>query len=245
MSNPKRSQGRRKIEMKKITKKSNLQVTFTKRRKGLFQKASELSTLCGAEITLIVFSPGEKAFSFGHPSVNDVIDRYQMRAPTQNSEIMNLIEAHRSANVRDLNEHLTRTNAELEMEKKRSDDLNQMLKEAQAQSWLASPIDAMNIAQLDQLKLCLEVLKKSVTPLVEKQHAAKDASLNPPSQVFSVGSSSNNRMLLHQPPCPPPSQVFHVPQQQVLQNHPSMLSMMMHHPNFNNVGGFGPGDGFF
>ncbi|CAL0303070.1 unnamed protein product [Lupinus luteus] len=220
MSNPKRSEGRRKIEMKKITKKSSLQVTFTKRRKGLFQKASELSTLCGAEITVIVFSPGEKAFSFGHPSVNAVIDRYQMRAPKQNSELMNLIEAHRSANVRDLNEHLTQTNVELEMEKKRSDDLNQMVKEAQAHSWLASPIDDMNIAQLDRFKLCLE--------------------------VYSDGASSNNRMLLHQPPCPPPpSQVFHVPQQQVFQNHPSMLSMMMHHPNFNNVGGFGPGGGYF
>ncbi|KAE9617501.1 hypothetical protein Lal_00035034 [Lupinus albus] len=242
MSNPKRSQGRRKIEMKKIAKKSSLQVTFTKRRKGLFQKASELSTLCGAEITLIVFSPGEKVFSFGHPSVNAVIDRYQMRVPTQNSEIMNLIEAQRSVNVRELNEHLTGTNAELEMEKKRSDDLNQMRKEAQEQFWWASPIDDMNIAQLDQFKLCLEVLKKSVTPLVEKQLA----SLNPPSQVYSGSSSSNNCMLLHQPPCHPPSQVFHVPQQQVFQNQPSMLSMMMHHPNFDNdVGGFGPGGGFF
>ncbi|KAK1577760.1 hypothetical protein Q3G72_024568 [Acer saccharum] len=47
---------RQKIEIKKIDNTSARQVTFSKRRRGLFKKAHELSTLCDAEIALIVFS---------------------------------------------------------------------------------------------------------------------------------------------------------------------------------------------
>lgn len=73
---PKPSKGRKKIEIKKITNKSSQQVTFSKRRSGLFKKASELCVLCGAHIAIIVFSPVHKIFCFGHPNVDFVIDRY-------------------------------------------------------------------------------------------------------------------------------------------------------------------------
>ncbi|KAK4402177.1 Agamous-like MADS-box protein [Sesamum angolense] len=63
-----KGKGRRKVDMVKIETETNLQVTFSKRRAGLFKKASELSTLCGAEIALLVFSPGNKAHSFGTPA---------------------------------------------------------------------------------------------------------------------------------------------------------------------------------
>lgn len=72
----KKSLGRQKIPMKKIEKESSLQVSFSKRKSSLFKKASELSILCGVNISVIVFSPGGKAFSFGHPSVESVVNRY-------------------------------------------------------------------------------------------------------------------------------------------------------------------------
>lgn len=71
----KKSKGRQKVEMVKMPNESNLQVTFSKRRTGLFKKASELCTLCGADIAIIVFSPGKKVFSFGHPCVETIVDR--------------------------------------------------------------------------------------------------------------------------------------------------------------------------
>ncbi|KAL8460881.1 hypothetical protein ACS0TY_031600 [Phlomoides rotata] len=70
----KKTLGRRRIEIKKIEKRSNLQVTFTKRRTGLFKKANELSLLCGAQIVILVQSPGGKIYSFGHPSVENSIN---------------------------------------------------------------------------------------------------------------------------------------------------------------------------
>lgn len=73
----KRTRGRQKIPIEKIAKKSNLQVTFSKRRAGLFKKARELSTLSGAQVAIIVESPGGKHFSFGTPSVDSVIHRFE------------------------------------------------------------------------------------------------------------------------------------------------------------------------
>nr|XP_009598941.1 agamous-like MADS-box protein AGL62 [Nicotiana tomentosiformis] len=73
------SKGRQKIEMTKISKESNFLVTFTKRRSGLFKNDSELCILCGVEIAIIVFCPGHKVFSFGHPNVESIMDRFLSR----------------------------------------------------------------------------------------------------------------------------------------------------------------------
>lgn len=69
-------QGRRRINIEKIVDKSKQQVTFCKRRKGIFTKASELCTLCNAEVAILTFSSAGKIFSFGHPSADQVVNRY-------------------------------------------------------------------------------------------------------------------------------------------------------------------------
>ena len=55
---------RRKIQIKKIDNTTARQVTFSKRRRGLFKKAFELSTLCDAEIGLMVFSATGRLFEY-------------------------------------------------------------------------------------------------------------------------------------------------------------------------------------
>ncbi|XP_034697250.1 agamous-like MADS-box protein AGL23 [Vitis riparia] len=72
----KKNMGRRKIEIRKIKKKSSLEVTFSKRRTGFFKKVDKLYVLCGAKVTVIVFSPGGRAFVFGYPIANVVVDRF-------------------------------------------------------------------------------------------------------------------------------------------------------------------------
>ncbi|XP_059445214.1 MADS-box protein JOINTLESS-like isoform X2 [Corylus avellana] len=68
---------RRKLEMKKIENTTARQVTFSKRRRGLFKKALELSTLCDADLALLVFSATGKLFDFSSPSMQQVIERRQ------------------------------------------------------------------------------------------------------------------------------------------------------------------------
>lgn len=54
---------RRKIEIKKIEDKAKKQVTFSKRRKGLFKKAKELSIMCGAQVGIIAISDTNKLYT--------------------------------------------------------------------------------------------------------------------------------------------------------------------------------------
>ncbi|XP_030943093.1 MADS-box protein SVP-like isoform X1 [Quercus lobata] len=69
---------RRKIQIKKIDNTTARQVTFSKRRRGLFKKAFELSTLCDAEIGLVVFSATGKLFEFASSSMQQVIERHNL-----------------------------------------------------------------------------------------------------------------------------------------------------------------------
>ncbi|KAG6430195.1 hypothetical protein SASPL_108257 [Salvia splendens] len=78
-SNDTKTLGRRKIPMRKIENKLSLQVAFTKRRGGLFRKATELSILCGAEVAILVQSPAQKLYAFGHPALIDRIDPISLR----------------------------------------------------------------------------------------------------------------------------------------------------------------------
>ncbi|KAF2292955.1 hypothetical protein GH714_034261 [Hevea brasiliensis] len=58
---------REKIQIKKIDNATARQVTFSKRRRGLFKKAEELSVLCDADVALIVFSSTGKLFEGQQP----------------------------------------------------------------------------------------------------------------------------------------------------------------------------------
>ncbi|KDP37620.1 hypothetical protein JCGZ_06963 [Jatropha curcas] len=168
--------GRQKVEMVKMPNESNLQVTFSKRRSGLFKKASELCTLCGVEISIIVFSPGKKVFSFGHPSVETVIERFIARNPPQSSPTLQLIQAHRNASVRELNVQLTQVLNQLDFEKKKGEELSQNRNDNKKEYWWEGPIEELDFTQLKQLKMSLEELKKNVAKqadkvLVQNSHA--------------------------------------------------------------------------
>lgn len=55
---------REKIQIRKIDNATARQVTFSKRRRGLFKKAEELSVLCDADVALIIFSSTGKLFEY-------------------------------------------------------------------------------------------------------------------------------------------------------------------------------------
>ncbi|KAA3466652.1 MADS-box protein SVP-like isoform X5 [Gossypium australe] len=70
---------REKIKIKKIDNLTARQVTFSKRRRGLFKKAEELSVLCDAEVALIIFSATGKLFEFASSSMKDILGRYNLQ----------------------------------------------------------------------------------------------------------------------------------------------------------------------
>ncbi|KAL6596083.1 hypothetical protein ACP70R_047447 [Stipagrostis hirtigluma subsp. patula] len=67
---------RGKIALKRIENPTSRQVTFSKRRSGLFKKANELAILCDAEVGLLVFSSTGRLYDFASTSIKSVIERY-------------------------------------------------------------------------------------------------------------------------------------------------------------------------
>ena len=55
---------RKKIKIKKIDYLPARQVTFSKRRRGFFKKAAELSVLCESEVAVVIFSATGKLFDY-------------------------------------------------------------------------------------------------------------------------------------------------------------------------------------
>nr|AIZ95410.1 MADS14 [Apostasia odorata] len=71
--------GRGRIEIKKIENPTNRQVTYSKRRLGIMKKAKELSVLCDAHVSLLMFSSTGKLADYCSPSTNikGIMERYQ------------------------------------------------------------------------------------------------------------------------------------------------------------------------
>nr|VDC85785.1 unnamed protein product [Brassica oleracea] len=86
--------GRKKLEIKRIENKSSRQVTFSKRRSGLVEKARQLSVLCDASIALLVVSSSGKLYSF---SAGDNLVRILDRYGKQHADDLNALDLQSKA----------------------------------------------------------------------------------------------------------------------------------------------------
>ncbi|GAA5968838.1 hypothetical protein JCM11641_000752 [Rhodosporidiobolus odoratus] len=68
--------GRRKISIAPIADDRNRQVTFLKRKNGLFKKAYELGVLCSADVAVVVFNANGKLFEFHSGDMDAILLRY-------------------------------------------------------------------------------------------------------------------------------------------------------------------------
>ncbi|XP_042513940.1 agamous-like MADS-box protein AGL62 [Macadamia integrifolia] len=161
----KQGKGRRKIEIKKIDRKSSLQVTFSKRRGGLFSKASELSILCGSEIAIIVSSPsGNNVYSFGSPSVTSVVERFLNHRNTVPPPI-----AVGDVGIDELNREYVEVMEQLEVEKKRSKSLEEEARQTQDERpWWEAPIHDMGLVELRCLSRSMEEFRNNVAERVNE-----------------------------------------------------------------------------
>ncbi|CAI0451926.1 unnamed protein product [Linum tenue] len=162
--------GRRKIEMKMVTDRSCRQVTFSKRRTGLFKKANELATLCAVQIAIIVFSPGGKPFSFGNPGVEPVVGRFLNRGDEHHD---GQSEPSGSATGRSerLVEELNGIQRRIQLEKKRGEALEKALARAKASaaaagggsdSLISRSVEEMGMEELVEMRRRLVDLREQL-----------------------------------------------------------------------------------
>ncbi|XP_059294830.1 agamous-like MADS-box protein AGL29 [Lycium ferocissimum] len=64
------------MEMKFVESKNARCVAFSKRKKSLFKIVDGLSTMSGANIGALLFSPSGKAYSHSSTSIEEIIDKY-------------------------------------------------------------------------------------------------------------------------------------------------------------------------
>ncbi|MCI21249.1 agamous-like MADS-box protein AGL62-like [Trifolium medium] len=103
--------GRRKIEMEYLKDKDARYVAFSKRKNGLFKKASQLSTLCNARVGVFGFTPGGKPFAFGSPTFQAVTNEYLNEGQGESSN--QNVENSENENLINLNEQLMDVTKEL------------------------------------------------------------------------------------------------------------------------------------
>lgn len=144
----KTSKGRPKVVLEKIENEEARKVSFSKRRGGLFKKAMELHTLCGAETAIVVFSPSGKPYSIGHPSVEAVTNRFLGENSTPEPSYVG---AYRDTKLQKLNEEYGELLDQLETEKNKAEKHKEEMEADQNQPWWEQPIENLEFQQLELL----------------------------------------------------------------------------------------------
>ncbi|PON39940.1 MADS-box transcription factor [Parasponia andersonii] len=166
--------GRRKIEMKMVKGSSCRQVTFSKRRTGLFKKANELATLCGAEVGVVVFSPGGKPFSFGQPNVESIADRFLNQEPKTTTTTASSSSSRKKNNktMEKLNQQLNDCVKQLHEEKLRGEALDKGIAEAKGLFFANNSTEELGATELAKLKAGMEELRERVKERVGEMEAS-------------------------------------------------------------------------
>uniref|UniRef100_M1DXE4 Mads box protein n=1 Tax=Solanum tuberosum TaxID=4113 RepID=M1DXE4_SOLTU len=68
--------GHQKIPMAKIENEDDLYSSFSKHRETLYKKASDMIGKYEIDVGIITFSPSNNPFSFFHPTIDVVVDRF-------------------------------------------------------------------------------------------------------------------------------------------------------------------------
>ncbi|KAL2477436.1 MADS-box protein SVP [Forsythia ovata] len=191
---------RQKIQIKKIDNLTARQVTFSKRRRGVFKKAQELSTLCDAEIALIVFSATGKLFHYSSSSMMQLIERH--RGLSENSDKLGqpslqlLKENNSYAMLSKMLVDKTRELRQLMGEELQGLDMDELIKlEKMVDGGLNHVVEAKNDKCLKEISL----LKKKESKLMEenaklkKQAEKSEGTGNGIEQSNSSDCTSNSR----------------------------------------------------
>ena len=199
----KKSMGRKKIQIKPIENEAARQACFSKRRQGLFKKASELSILCGAMVAAVVFSGSGRSFSFGHPSIDEIISRF-LNSVNPNGPAPGGPSHDNGGAVSDavnkLNMELLELEQSLESEKKKKERLQEATEKLMGErmmQWLTANIFELGLDELQEFQKKLEeihvVVKEKINQVLVQARPYTPAGSLPqlPMEIASTSQSAN------------------------------------------------------
>ncbi|XP_039690523.1 MADS-box protein AGL24 isoform X4 [Medicago truncatula] len=161
---------RQKIKIKKIDNATARQVTFSKRRRGIFKKAEELSILCDAEVGLVIFSTTGKLYEYASSNMKDIITRYGQQS-----------------------HHITKLDKPLQVqvEKNMPAELNKEVADRtqQLRGMKSEDFEGLNLEGLQQLEKSLESGLKRVIEMKEIMLEEENKHLKQKMAMLSMGKS--------------------------------------------------------
>ncbi|KAK2657083.1 hypothetical protein Ddye_010135 [Dipteronia dyeriana] len=160
--------GRGKIEIKRIENATNRQVTYSKRRNGIFKKAQELTVLCDAKVSLIMFSNTGKFHEFisNSTSTKKMFDQYQK---TMGTDIWATHYARMQESLRKLKEINNKLRREIRQ--RIGEDLDGLSFEEMRnlEQKMTANVDVVRDRKYHVIKTQTETYKKKVRNLEERQ----------------------------------------------------------------------------
>ncbi|KAI3830647.1 hypothetical protein MKW92_011919 [Papaver armeniacum] len=181
--------GRRKIKIEKITNKSRLQVTFSKRRKGLFKKATELSVLIWCRNCTHCFSPARRPYVSGNPDL--IINRFVNNNNGEASEIQKDDDEEQRRYMKVKREpKLSPAGKPYEKRVFLDSLINSDLGTGNDKSWWDSYMNGLNLDELIQMRRDMENLQKCVS---ERSHDLKMMNSNVASSSSCSSSSYEDK----------------------------------------------------
>ncbi|CAN0875709.1 Agamous-like MADS-box protein AGL29 [Linum grandiflorum] len=147
--------------MKMVKDKSSRQVTFSKRRTGLFKKAHELATLCAVHIAITVFSPGGKPYCFGSPDFDFVTKKFLNEDQSPCVDVYNNNNPSGRATGK-MNQKLDLLQHQIELEKKKGTTFKEKMKNVATSLGFMKPVKKMGFEELHSKKNMLVELQREL-----------------------------------------------------------------------------------
>ncbi|KAF8015110.1 hypothetical protein BT93_H0799 [Corymbia citriodora subsp. variegata] len=164
------TRGRPQTEMREIENVQNKLVTFSKRRSGIYKKASELVTICGSEMGVITFSPAGKPYSFAHPSIESIANRFLNQIPAQNDGVDTLVDSYRRLRISELNQKYDELTRQVKAEKARGKVLNRITEARSGEGWWEAPMEELDLEELKQMKVRMEELRRNLRSSISQKN---------------------------------------------------------------------------
>ncbi|XP_075507685.1 agamous-like MADS-box protein AGL29 [Primulina tabacum] len=206
------SRGRQKIPMQLIENQDDMYATFSKRRLGIYKKATELCTLCDVDIGIIMFSPTDVPYSFFHPRMDSVVSR-SMNPGQPQSDFDRIIDSHTHGKVEGMNQELDRIIASKDAESVR---WQRAMEEIRTRNiWMRQRLDTLTLEQALLWRAWFKELKTRVTRRIEQIKNQASSSAMPPLPPPDAGENVEDMVVaartegadnVHQPAVMPPGQ---------------------------------------
>ncbi|XP_051151154.1 agamous-like MADS-box protein AGL62 [Andrographis paniculata] len=146
--------------------------TFSKRRLGLYNKASELSTLCSVDVGVIISSPRGIPHSFYSPSMGVVLERY-LNPNMPVSGVPRFIDNHSRNQIARLNQELDEVLEMKEQLKIRDKQVDEIDRTRPKGWWEQVPIESLDANQVQMWISRFENLRAQIRARKEEiEHCA-------------------------------------------------------------------------